>query len=162
MPRITVTQPRADCLVIEQGRDWLQAVPLAAAVLALALLGAWARGSELGGIGVALAGLAALPWTAVLAVRGLRRRTSTLVRSSGKLLLDGEPLELARVETRVKAWPVLKTPRAYSLSLWMLTLSGPDDLPLGEFPTLLAASSRAGLCEEFLQKAGATETHRAG
>ncbi len=87
---------------------------------------------------------------------GLRRAATlhqhTLVRNQGRLLLNGEPLELARVELRVCRWPLVKVPRGYALSLWVMTATGPVDLPIGEFKTMLEATRRSGVFEDFVQR----------
>jgi hypothetical protein len=161
MPRVTITQPRSDCLIIERGAQWSALVPVA--LVSLGLGGAFwlARPFEGWSLLLTIVSAVLLPVLAVAGARAVRPRTATLVRTQGRLLLDGEPLELARVELRVRSWPFSKQPRGYELSLWMLTLTGPEDLPLGRFPTLLAASASAGQCEEFVQKANASEPHRA-
>jgi hypothetical protein len=95
----------------------------------------------------------ALPAMAVRAVRVARSRERSLVRASGRLLLDGEPLELARVELRVLKMPVTHVPTGYALSLWVMTSSGPEDIPIGRFRTLLEAAAVSGQLEDFVQRA---------
>jgi hypothetical protein len=69
------------------------------------------------------------------------------------LLLDGEPIDMARVELRLAHHRLSARPPRYRLSLWLVTSAGPRDVALGSFPTLLEASSAAGQMEEFVQKA---------
>lgn len=154
MQRIRVTQPRSDCLLLSIGADWRSAGAwAAAAALAAGLL---ALVDLATGPGLALVLLAAglMPWFAVRAVRATRRRERSLVRTSNRLLLDGEPLELARAELRMVKLPVTNVPTGYVLSLWVMTAAGPEDVPMGRFRTLLEASTLSGVLEDFVQRAG--------
>jgi hypothetical protein len=108
-------------------------------------------------VGAVLLPLLTLGW-----LRAMRRRRRTLVRATGRLLLDGEPVELARVELRVREWPIIKRPAGYRLSLWVMTSSGPEDILLGEHRTLMKASGAAGVLEDFLQRANVKQPGRTG
>jgi hypothetical protein len=160
MATVNVTHLRQDTLDIEVGPDWGRAL------LALSVVLAWVLGGALGWPtgGAALLWLAAGalldPVAAVIASRALRTRRYTLARAPGRLMFDGEPLDLARVELRLLEWPWVKRPRAYELSLWMLTSSGPVSLPLGRFSTMVKASGLSGDLEEFLQQAGIKQPRR--
>ncbi len=99
-----------------------------------------------------LTGIVALPLCAIAARRWLRRRVLSVVRTPGRLFLDGEPLELARVELRVTHLPVLKTPTGYALSLWVMTATGPEDVSLGHFESMLDASRAGGHLEDFIAR----------
>ena len=103
-----------------------------------------------------------VPLTAVKAVRAAVSKRHVLVRSSGRLLLNGEPLEAARVELRViKHW-LLRRPHRYALSLWALIGRGEQlDVALGEYPSVLEASQLSGQMEEFLERAKHRATGRA-
>ncbi|HEY0883279.1 MAG TPA: hypothetical protein VGD87_17205 [Archangium sp.] len=103
---------------------------------------------------------ALLPTIAVGIVRWARKQERTLVRANGRLLLDGEPIEMARVELRVIKMPITKVPTGYSLSLWVMTATGPEDVPIGRSATLLEASMLSGQLEEFVQRANAKQHHR--
>ncbi|HEY1088350.1 MAG TPA: hypothetical protein VGE37_11665 [Archangium sp.] len=103
---------------------------------------------------------ALLPTIAVGLVRWARKQERTLVRANGRLLLDGEPIEMARVELRVIKMPITKVPTGYSLSLWVMTATGPEDVPIGRSATLLEASMLSGQLEEFVQRANAKQHHR--
>ncbi len=154
---IRLSQPRPECLVVDEGRNWRRAAGWllgAAAWVGLALLldpesGFFAAWS--------VVGLGLLPVCGVAVRRSLSSRTLMVVRSGGKLLLNGEPLELARVELRVTHLPLLKTPTGFSLSLWVMSLGGPEDVPLGHFESMLDASRVAGHLEEFLSKANSRQ-----
>ncbi|MEW5741638.1 MAG: hypothetical protein AB1938_22155 [Myxococcota bacterium] len=153
MPRVRLSQPRADCIVLE-----IQPQLRKAALWALPTVAYWPVFQLLDlGSGWALlwvvAGLALLPVCTLQALRALRRHDYTLVRATGRLLLDGEPLELARVELRVRKFPITNVPTGYDLSLWVMTAAGPIDLPLGRYKTLIDASSVSGELEEFVQRA---------
>lgn len=103
--------------------------------------------------GMVVLGLGAgtLPFLLPKVRRALRVAEVTLSRSGPLLLLDLEPLEAARVETRVLTTWATKTPRGYTVSLWVLfTEGGSRDIELGRFPSLLAASEAAGTVEAFL------------
>lgn len=154
MPSVSITSARSDTLEVAIGRRWGRAVAAVSVVVA------WFASGMLAPTGASfaalwIAGLVLLiPGSAVVAARALRARRVTLARTPGRLMLDGEPVELARVELRLLEWPLVKRPRAYELSLWMLTAGGPIDMPLGRFPTMVQAASLSGELEEFLAQAG--------
>jgi hypothetical protein len=101
-------------------------------------------------------GVVLLPLVLVRAFRTARARRNVLVRAPGRLLLDGEPLEVARVELRVLKHWLFRTPRGYALSLWALVGRGePLDVELGRFSSMLDASLVSGQMEEFLERAKA-------
>jgi hypothetical protein len=153
MRRVRLAQSRADCLTIEVGRDWRRAGALAFALaFTVLLIKLPETGSFAGVLAVVLGSLVCVA-IAVILSRALARAEHTLVRSTGRLLLDGDPLELARVELRVLQLPVLRRPQGYVLSLWVMTLIGPEEVPLGHYATLLDASSVSGQLEEFIQRA---------
>lgn len=154
MSRVHLSQPRPDCIVLEQGPDVRRAV-----LWALPTVFYWLgfRPFSLGSpatLAWVVVGLVVLPLATLKAVRALKRRQYTLVRTTGRLLLDGEPLELARVELRVVKMPITRVPTGYDLSLWVMTAAGPQDLPLGRYRTLIDASRVSGDLEEFVQRAG--------
>jgi hypothetical protein len=123
-----------------------------AAGLALALAWVGFQGS----LGVPIAALAFLgaPLLVLQGVRALRRSRHLLVRRSGKLWLDGEALELARVELRLLQRPLLRSPAGYELSLWALTVTGdPIEVRLDRFGSMLGAAQVSGQLEEFLERA---------
>jgi hypothetical protein len=124
----------------------------------VALSGSGSRGSVV----LLLLGAVLVPVAVVLALRALRPIRRTLARTPGRLMLDGEPLELARVELRVRQWPLTRVPTGYRLSLWVMTSSGPEDIPLGRYKTLLDASAATGVLEEFLQRANVRQPGRTG
>jgi hypothetical protein len=76
------------------------------------------------------------------------------------MMLDGEPLELARVELRVTHWPLIKSPTGYALSLWVMTASGPEDVALGHFTSMLEASRVGGHLEEFIARSSSRQPGR--
>jgi len=153
MSRVHLSQPRPDCIVLEQGPEFRRA-----ALWALPTIFYWLgfRPFSLGSpaaLAWLVVGLVVLPVATVKALRAIVRRQHTLVRSAGRLLLDGEPLELARVELRVWKMPITRVPRGYDLSLWVMTAAGPQDLPLGRYRTLIDAARVSGELEEFVQRA---------
>lgn len=154
MRRVRLSQPRPDCITLELQPEFKRA-----ALWALPTLLYWPVFRLLDtGSGVTLlwvvVGLGLLPLATLKALRALKRAEYTLVRTPGRLLLDGEPLELARVELRVLKMPITKVPTGYELSLWVMTAAGPLDLPLGRYKTLIDASRVSGELEDFVQKAG--------
>ncbi|MEW6434397.1 MAG: hypothetical protein AB1730_23095 [Myxococcota bacterium] len=153
MSRVRISQPRPDCVVLEQRPDVRRAV-----LWALPTIVYWLgfRPLELGSpatLAWVLVGVVLLPLATVRSLRALKRPQHTLVRTAGRLLLDGEPLELARVELRVRKRVITKVPVGYDLSLWVMTAAGPLDLPLGRYRTLIDASRVSGDLEEFVQRA---------
>jgi hypothetical protein len=99
-------------------------------------------------------GVVLLPVVMVRAFRQFRARRNVLVRAPGRLLLDGEPLEVARIELRVLKHWLFRTPRGYALSLWALIGRGePLDVELGRFQSMLDASLVSGQMEDFLERA---------
>ena len=112
-----------------------------------------------GGLVTLLLYSALLPVISVALLRMARTQERTLVRANNRLLLDGEPLEMARVELRVIKMPITRVPTGYALSLWVMTASGPEDVPIGRFATLLEASALSGQLEDFVQRANVKQ-HR--
>jgi hypothetical protein len=159
MRRVRLSQSRSDCVSIAVGADRRRAAVAVASLLAV--VGLMTR-PELGSppalAALALGAAVLVPLGVVLA-RALRRHEHTLVRSSGRLLLDGEQLELARVELRVTVTPVMRMPTGYALSLWVMTSVGPTEVPLGRYRTLLEAAGVSGTLEEFVQRAN-VKPHR--
>lgn len=150
--RINLTS-RPDCLIVRVGRDWA-ALGLWGLVTALVVAGlVLVERSEPLGLTALLLATAVLPMLGVAMSRFARRSERTLVRTNGRLLLDGEPLELARVELRVLKFPVTRVPTGYGLSLWVMTATGPEDVPIGHSRTLLEASMLSGQLEDFVQRA---------
>ncbi len=159
MRRVRLSQSRSDYLGIEVGRDRRRAALAGACLAVIAALTAWPEAGTTAGLVALLVGAAALVPVGVVLARALRPRQHALVRSAGRLLLDGEPLELARVELRVTVTPVLRMPTGYALSLWVMTTVGPGEVPLGHYRTLLEASTVSGALEDFVQRAN-VRTHR--
>ncbi|MBL8957125.1 MAG: hypothetical protein JNK82_40505 [Myxococcaceae bacterium] len=117
-----------------------------------------------GGVRLAVGGAAAviLPLLWVKSVRAAVSRRHVLVRSAGRLLLDGEPIEAARIELRVLRHWLLRRPQRYALSLWALIGRGEQvDVDLGSYPSMLEASLLSGQMEDFLERAKARAPGRA-
>lgn len=153
MRRITLNQSRPDCLEVHIGADRQGMVVWGltfAAAVALLVLADLATGL---GLLLLLVSFLGLPPLALRVLRLARAQVRSLVRTNGRLLLDGEPLELGRVELRVLKMPITNVPTGYALSLWVMTAAGPEDLPIGRFGTLLEASALSGQLEEFVQRA---------
>jgi hypothetical protein len=157
--RISVTQSRPDYMVIHVGRDRARLVVWGITFLALAGVLAFVDLSNVGGAFLLMADMVILPVLAVALLRWGRTQERTLVRANGRLLLDGEPLEMARVELRVIKMPITRVPTGYLLSVWVMTASGPEDVPIGRFATLLEASALSGQLEDFVQRANVKQ-HR--
>jgi hypothetical protein len=66
---------------------------------------------------------------------------------------------MARVELRVVKMPVTRVPTGYALSLWVMTATGPEDVPIGHSRTLLEASTLSGQLEDFVARANVKQ-HR--
>lgn len=160
--KVRVSQPRPDCIIVERQRAWSRFALAALGVLAISVtLGLLDLATGPGLLLLAMAG-AALAWLSLAMLRAVRITTWTLVRSQGRLLIDGEPLELARVELRLLQLPITRAPRGYSLSLWLMTSAGPVDIPLGTWRTLLEASSISGTVEDFVQRANIKQPGHTG
>jgi hypothetical protein len=115
--------------------------------------GLWVTNGGLA-LGVLFIGVVLLPVVTVKAIRAAVTQRHVLVRAPGRLLLDGEPIEAARIELRViKHW-LLRRPHRYALSLWALVGRGEQvDVELGRYPTMLEASLLSGQMEDFLERA---------
>lgn len=103
--------------------------------------------------GMILLGVGAgfLPWLLPRLSAALRTFQVTLSHHQGAVLVDEEPLEAARVETRVVCTFFTQDPKGYSLSLWVLfTEGGSRDVELGHFRTLLEVSQASWTIEAFL------------
>lgn len=159
MRRISVTQSRPDYMVIHVGRDRARLVVWGTTFLILAGVLALVDLSSVGGAFLIITDMVIFPILAVALLRWGRPQERTLVRANGRLLLDGEPLEMARVELRVIKMPITRVPTGYLLSVWVMTASGPEDVPIGRFATLLEASALSGQLEDFVQRANVKQ-HR--
>lgn len=159
MRRISVTQNRSDCMVVHIGRDRSRLVLWSVTLLALAGMLAVMDLSSPAGLFTLFLDAAIFPVIVVALVRLAKTQERTLVRGNSRLLLDGEPLEMARVELRVLKMPITRVPTGYALSLWVMTASGPEDVPIGRFSTLLEASALSGQLEDFVQRASVKQ-HR--
>jgi hypothetical protein len=105
-------------------------------------------------LAVLVVGAVVLPLLGVKSVRSAMARRHVLVRASSRLLLDGEPLDAARVELRVVKHWLLRRPQRFALSLWALIGRGEQvDVELGQYPNILEASTVSGQMEEFLDRA---------
>lgn len=160
--KVRISQPKAECVVVERGRAWSRFSIALSVSLAMAATLFFIDGSS--GPGLLLfavfgVGIAAL---AVVMARSVRVASWTLVRTQGRLLVDGEPLELARVELRVDQMPLTRVPRGYTLSLWLMTAAGPIDIPLGSYRTLIEASTISGTIEDFVQRANLKQPGHTG
>lgn len=148
--------------MVERGRAWgrfgfsASGVLLSSMVLALVDLSS--------GAGLLLIALAAsvISVLAIVMARAAKIATWTLVRTQGRLLVDGEPLELARVELRVAQMPITRVPTGYTLSLWLMSTAGPIDIPLGTYRTLIEASGVSGTVEDFVQRANVKQPGHTG
>jgi hypothetical protein len=160
--KVRISQPRGDCLVVERGRAWTRFAAAAFGVLVLSTsLTVVDLATGPGLLLLVLSG-ALISVFALLMVRAARIATWTIVRTQGRLLVDGEPLEMARVELRVAQMPVTRVPTGYTLSLWMMTTAGPIDIPLGSYRTLIEASSFSGTVEDFVQRANVKQPGHTG
>lgn len=159
MRRISVTQSRPDYMVVHIGRDRARLVIWGTTLLALVGMLAAVDLSTAGGQFTLITDLVIFPILAVALVRLAKTKERTLVRATSRLLLDGEPLDMARVELRVLKMPITRVPTGYALSLWVMTASGPEDVPIGRFSTLIDASNLSGQLEDFVQRANVKQ-HR--
>lgn len=157
MRQVRLTLPGRDCLAIDVGRN-LRQVAMAVSGTVVALLVALRADAttRFGGWELVLAMMVVVAGMLV-ALRAWRTQRRIVVKTRRGLLLDGDPLEFARLELRVQGRR-LAAPR-YELTLWVMTLGGPDELPLGAFSTLVEASRTSGELEEFLQR-GSFKPHR--
>ena len=159
MRNVTLSQPRPDCVAVAISRDRLRAgLCVGALAVVSGLMLVPTRGTFAAMLGL-VAGAAAMVVIATTLARALRAREHTLARSSGRLLLDTEPIELARVELKITATLILHKPTGYVLTLWVMTAVGPDEILLGHFATMFEASRVSGLLEDFVQRANVKQ-HR--
>jgi hypothetical protein len=146
----------ADALDIQRGPRAMGLLGAAAVLFGWALLMAWRGADSRDGLALWVSGLVVVPWVAVRLWRGSRRERHVLVRGNGRLTLDNQPLDVARIETRLVLYPLLKRPRGYAVALWGMEVDGrPVELELGLHRTLMDASRAAGELEEFLELAKA-------
>lgn len=142
-----------DFLVVRTPRRWGAVGVLVAVLAGWALLVAALGPSSVPGLLLLGLGALGVPPALIAAKRLLTVTQVSVARAPGRLLVDGDPVELARVELHMRAWPFTQRPREYALSLWVLTSAGPQDLPLGTYRTLLLASQAAAPFEDFVQRA---------
>jgi hypothetical protein len=157
--RISVAQSRPDFMVVHVGRDRARLVVWGTTFLILAGVLAFVDLATVGGAFLILSEMVMLPAIAVALFRFAKAQDRTLVRANNRLLLDGDPLDMARVELRVIKMPITRVPTGYALSLWVMTAVGPEDVPIGRFSTLLEASALSGQLEDFVQRANVKQ-HR--
>lgn len=160
--KVLISQPRPECVVVERSRSWARLATAATTILASLLTLAFVDLASVPGLALLLLSAPVLALLGVSASRSASAATWTLVRSQGRLLVNGEPLELARVELRVEQRPITRVPRGYTLSLWMMTAAGPLDVPLGRYRTLIEASSISGTLEDFVQRASTRQPGHTG
>ncbi len=160
--KVRISQPRGDCLVVERGRAWGRFVAAGFGVLVLSTSLSLVDLATGPGLLLMVLSGALISVFALVMVRAARIATWTIVRTQGRLLVDGEPLEMARVELRVEQMPVTRVPTGYTLSLWMMTTAGPIDIPLGSYRTLIEASSFSGTVEDFVQRANVKQPGHTG
>lgn len=146
-------------MVVQVGRDRARLLLWSSTLLVLAGLLPFLDLSSGQGLVTLFLDAIIFPLIVVGLVRWAKKQERTLVRANGRLLLDGEPLELARVELRVIKMPITRVPTGYALSLWVMTASGPEDVPIGRSATLLEASALSGQLEDFVQRANVKQ-HR--
>ena len=160
MRRISVPQSRPDYMVVHVGRDHSRLVVWGITFLVLAGVLALVDLATVSGAFVIITDMVLLPIIAVGLLRLGKAQERTLVRANNRLLLDGEPLDMARVELRVIKMMITGVPTGYALSLWVMTATGPEDVPIGRFATLLEATALSGQLEDFVQRANVKQHHR--
>jgi hypothetical protein len=159
---VRLTQPRSDCFIVERGRAWgrfgFSATGVVVASTAMAVVDLST------GPGLLLIALSAsvISVLAIVMTRAAKIASWTLVRTQGRLFVDGEPLELARVELRVAHMPITRVPTGYTLSLWLMSTVGPIDIPLGTYRTLFEASGVSGTVEDFVQRTNVKQPGHTG
>jgi hypothetical protein len=157
--RISVATNRPDYLLVRVGRDVSKLLAWSGVMAGLIALLALVERDAPFGMMLTLTDMVLMPMVGVALSRFARTTERSLVRSNGRLLLDGEPLELARVELRVLKMLITRVPTGYALSLWVMTASGPEDVPIGNSRTLLEASALSGQLEDFVARANVKQ-HR--
>lgn len=146
-------------MVVQVGRDRARLIVWGLTLLTLVAMWALVDLSTAGGVFVLMVDMVIFPVIAVALMRFAKTQERTLVRANNRLLLDGEPLEMARVELRVIKMPITRVPTGYMLTVWVMTASGPEDVPIGRFATLIEASALSGQLEDFVQRANVKQ-HR--
>lgn len=80
-----------------------------------------------------------------------------LERFKGRLVLDGDILEVARVETRVLELPLLRRPHGCRVSIWGMVVEGRVvEFDVGRFRGLVEASRLTGELERFFEQTKVT------
>jgi hypothetical protein len=146
----------ADALSVRRGPNWGELFGATALLLVWAAILLWRGVESRDGLALWIAGAFLVPWCSLRLWRGAKQRRNVLVRGQGRLLLDGQPLDVARIETRLVRYPIFRLPRGYTVSLWGMEIDGrPVELQLGRHETLMEASRAAGELEDFLELARA-------
>jgi hypothetical protein len=152
----------ADALDIRRGPRPLGLLGAAAALTVWLALLLWRGPESRDGLALWVTGVFLVPWVALRVWRGSRRERHVLTRGGGRLVLDGQPLDVARIETRLVRHWLLRLPRGFAVSLWGMEVDGrPVELELGRHATLMDAARAAGELEEFLELARAERPQRA-
>ena len=155
MRAVRLTLSRKDCLIIDVGRDWFYAVvSLFGIGFSCWIIASLDPATRLGKFAL-VAALASLITGVIVLRRSLARRHCVVVKTDQGLLLNGDPIEFARAELHLRTRFFGLLAPYFELSLWVMTLIGPEELPLGNFRSLIDASEVAGELEESLLAGGA-------
>jgi hypothetical protein len=148
-----VQHPQEDTyVVVKRGNRLGVAVLLVGALALLGLPGLPRESAVLFGLMLTAAVILA-PVFAIAAWRALRPVSRVIVRRKGQVLVDGDPVEFARVELRVLEPRFRRAARGYALSFWVMAPNGPEDILVGSYASLLSAAIHAEEWEVFLRKA---------
>ena len=154
MRGVEFQQGSDEVLTVRRRRSPRSAIAPAAAILVWVGLVVFIGPTTLYGMILLGAGAGCLPWLLPKLSAALRNFEVTLTHAQGTVRVDGEPLEAARVESRVVTTFFTRDPKGYSLSLWVLFCEGSSrDVELGHFKTLLDVSQASWTLEAFLATA---------
>ncbi len=160
MDAISVSHPQDDMYIVVRRGKRVRVAVLVLAVMGLMVLNAVPRESTVLSALILIISLFSAPVFAVAAVRAWVSHERVVVRRPGQLLVDGDPVEFARVELRVVEPGLRRRVKGFALSLWVMGANGPEDIVLGTFPSLLTASTYAEEWEGFLAKANLKQSGR--
>ncbi|GEM_PF-3483469 len=138
-------------LTVFRPRNLLNAIPPILLFVAMPVLAVVSNPHQWGGRIVILVGCGLIPFLLPKLTTALKPFQLTLTANDGTVRVDGEPLESARVESRVLMTFLTRQTKCYSLSLWVMFTDGESrTVELGRFRTMLEVSNAAGTIEGFL------------
>ncbi len=151
MRGVEFQQSEESGLTLFRPRNLLNAIPPTLFFIAVPVLAVIGNPHEWAGRIVIIIGCGLVAFVLPRLTAALKPFTLTLTSTDGTIRVDGEPLESARVESRVRMTFLTREAKDYSLSLWVMFTDGETrTVELGRFRTMLEVSQAAGTIEGFL------------